>query len=112
MDRTTGKPLAGLDHLRQSIGDILTTPIGSRVMRRDYGSLLPELIDQPLNSATTVQLYAATAAALMRWEPRLRLSRVSLEHVAGTTYLNLEGEQVETAQPVDLRLPLQLGGVS
>ncbi|NBO96416.1 MAG: phage baseplate protein, partial [Betaproteobacteria bacterium] len=34
----TGQPLAGIDHLRQSIRDILTTRIGTRVMRRDYGS--------------------------------------------------------------------------
>lgn len=33
---TTGRPLSGIDHLRQSIRDILTTPIGSRVMRRLY----------------------------------------------------------------------------
>uniref|UniRef100_UPI0026076D20 ATPase domain-containing protein n=1 Tax=uncultured Sphingobium sp. TaxID=316087 RepID=UPI0026076D20 len=31
------------------VRDILTTPIGSRLMRRDYGSLIPELIDQPAN---------------------------------------------------------------
>ena len=56
---TSGKPISGLDHLRQSIADILTTPIGSRVMRRDYGSLLPGLIDQPQNNATTLRLYSA-----------------------------------------------------
>jgi phage baseplate assembly protein W len=38
MNRNTGRKLSGVDHLRQSIVDILTTPIGSRVMRRDYGS--------------------------------------------------------------------------
>jgi phage baseplate assembly protein W len=35
---TSRKPLAGIEHLRQSIRDILTTPIGSRIMRRDFGS--------------------------------------------------------------------------
>ena len=44
MDRETGKSLSGIEHLRQSIRDILTTPIGSRVMRRDYGSRLFELL--------------------------------------------------------------------
>ena len=32
-------------HLNQSIADILTTPIGTRVMRPDYGSNIPRLID-------------------------------------------------------------------
>ena len=52
MNAATGRALSGLDHIRQSIAEILTTPIGSRLMRRRYGSEVPELIDQPLNSAT------------------------------------------------------------
>ena len=35
MNRNTGRAVAGLEHLRQSVADILTTPVGSRVMRRD-----------------------------------------------------------------------------
>ena len=31
----TGQTLAGLDHLRQSIADILSTPLNTRVLRRD-----------------------------------------------------------------------------
>ncbi|NKD46356.1 phage baseplate protein, partial [Haematospirillum jordaniae] len=62
----TGKPLSGLDHLSQSIRDILTTPVGSRVMRRDYGSRLPSLVDAPVNRSTILELYAATAEALAR----------------------------------------------
>lgn len=37
MSRHTGAALDGADHLAQSVADILGTPIGSRVMRRDYG---------------------------------------------------------------------------
>ncbi|MNZ66574.1 Lysozyme [compost metagenome] len=111
MDRATGQPIDDLAHLRQSIADILTTPIGSRVMRRDYGSLLPELIDQPLNGAGTVRLYAATAAALMRWEPRLRLSRVQLflgtEH--GSATLDIEGARVDSNEPLSLSVPIRMG---
>jgi len=82
VDRNTGKALSGLDHLRQSIADVLTTPIGSRVMRRDYGSRLFELADAPINRSTLVALYAATADALGRWEPRLRVRRVQAESMA------------------------------
>ncbi|MEM1077456.1 MAG: GPW/gp25 family protein [Pseudomonadota bacterium] len=72
----TGTGLAYSDHVDQSISDILTTPIGSRVMRRDYGSELPFLIDAPMNGETMVILYRATAEALARWEPRITLRRV------------------------------------
>ncbi len=78
MNANTGKAIEGADHLAQSIADILSTPLGSRVMLRDYGSLLFDLIDQPLNAATAMLLRAATAIAIQRWEPRIKVSRVSL----------------------------------
>ena len=78
MDSVTGKPLADMAHIRQSITNILTTPIGTRVMRRDYGSVLPDLIDRPLNGKTVLRVYAAAVMALMKWEPRLKISRVQL----------------------------------
>ncbi|MDR1463632.1 MAG: GPW/gp25 family protein [Azoarcus sp.] len=78
MNADTGRRLSGLAHIRQSIRTILTTPPGSRVMRRDFGSNIPALIDAPLNAATRLRIMAATAEALIRWEPRIRLSRVTL----------------------------------
>lgn len=47
MDRVSRNPLADLLHLRQSITDILSTPIGSRIMRREYGSRLFKRVDVP-----------------------------------------------------------------
>lgn len=112
INATTGKALEGIDHLAQSISDILTTPIGSRVMRRTYGSLLPRLVDQPFNAGTRIQLFAAIAGALMRWEPRLQLSRVSLAlgDVPGAVVVTLEGTRTDTPQPTAaaLTVPLQL----
>lgn len=84
MNALDGTALSDIDHLRQSINQILTTPVGSRVMRRTFGSLLPELLDHPLNEFTTLQLYAATATALLLHEHRLRLTNVSLQ-VGGTS---------------------------
>ncbi|EJF95942.1 GPW/gp25 family protein [Bartonella taylorii] len=92
MDRTTGKPLTGIDHLRQSILDILSTRIGSRVMRRDYGSRVAELIDAPVNNAFAVALYAAVAEALDKWEPRFKLKKIDFKMVdAGQVSLSFEG---------------------
>jgi phage baseplate assembly protein W len=93
MDAMTGRAINGLDHIRQSLASILTTPIGSRVMRRDYGSEVPDLIDQPLNGATQLRLYAATAHAVMLWEPRISLTGVQLERglQPGAATLILQG---------------------
>jgi len=112
MDARTGRAISGVDHLRQSIADILTTPIGSRVMRREYGSLIPELIDQPFNGATRMKLYGATATALMRWEPRIRLTRIELVQGAdpGAYTLDLEVRRTDVA-PINeytrLTIPLR-----
>lgn len=83
LDVTTGRAVTGLDHLRQSVQDILTTPIGSRVMRRDYGSGLFELIDQNVTPLTLALIYAATVDALRKWEPRLRVTRVRADATPG-----------------------------
>ncbi|WP_233253940.1 GPW/gp25 family protein [Limnohabitans sp. MMS-10A-192] len=99
----TGKQLGGIDHLRQSIRDILTTPIGSRVMRRDYGSRLFELIDAPINRSTLLEIYAATAEAIAKWEPRFRLQKVVAASAApGVVVLDMTGEYLPDGQVVTL----------
>lgn len=113
----TARAVDGLAHLRQSIADILFTPIGSRIERRTYGSLLPELIDHPDNPSTRVRLYSAVAGALMRWEPRLRISRVRLASgpQAGQVALELEGVYVPPngrTEALALQLPLTQGATA
>lgn len=73
-----GKALTGIEHLRQSVKDILTTPKGSRVMRRDYGSDLYRFIDAPLNRSTVLSVIQAVSAALAAWEPRIAVQKVEV----------------------------------
>lgn len=107
---TTGRAVSELDdaYIRRSVADILTTPIGSRVMRRDYGSYLPELIDQPLNDQTKLKLYGATAMALMRWSRFARLKSVRLETDGASARLQLELVRTDLPRPrrIDQSLPL------
>lgn len=114
MDRTTGRRITGMDHLKQSIADILTTPLGSRLQRRTYGSLLPSLIDAPDNAATRLRCYAAIASALMNWEPRLRVTRVGMQsgEKPGQAIVTLEGEYRPTGRTVGLSAALQLRGAA
>lgn len=98
---TTGRKLGGIDHLRQSIRDILTTPIGSRVMRRDYGSRLFELIDAPYSSATKLAIIAATAEALMTWEPRIEVEDITLRsYTPGHIIIDLVGRYLPEGREV------------
>ncbi|WP_375628349.1 MULTISPECIES: GPW/gp25 family protein [unclassified Bartonella] len=103
MDRTTGKPLVGIEHLRQSIIDILSTRIGTRVMRRDYGSRIAELIDAPVNNAFAVALYAAVTEALDKWEPRFKLKKIDFKMLgARQVSLSFEGLYLPSGKPITM----------
>jgi phage baseplate assembly protein W len=99
----TGKALAGIAHLRQSITDILTTRLGTRVMRPRYGSRLPDLVDAPMNSATIADIRAATAEALRDQEPRIKVTRVTVTSAApGAVELDLDGIYLPDGQTVNI----------
>lgn len=112
MNRETGGAIDDHAHIVQSVTDILTTRPGTRVMRREYGSLVPELLDLPFNDVTRLRVYAASVMALMRWESRISLSRVRFlgASLQGKVVLDLEGTVVDTNESLSLSLPLQLGG--
>ena len=86
-------PLRG--HLSQSIRNILFTRIGTRVQREEYGSLLPLLIDMPLNEITLLRCASATVMALAAWEPRFTVTAAAVTPLAdgsGRVRIAVEGE--------------------
>ncbi len=112
MDRRTGKPLGGADHIRQSIEDVIGTPLGTRLGRRDYGSEVPELFDQPMNELGRIRVFAATALAIMRQEKRARISSIALAagDAPGSFVLRIVGRRVDVAASIaalDLTIPVR-----
>jgi phage baseplate assembly protein W len=112
MSAATGKPLEGAAHIAQSIGIILSTPLGTRPMRRDFGSLVFELMDQPSNAATMMLLRAATAEALRKHEPRIKLTRVQFsgDFAGGAPVVTIEGNRTDLGTPppfLSLSIPLR-----
>ena len=101
----TGKHLDGMEHLRQSITDILRTPIGTRVMRRDYGSKIPDLIDAPMTQENVIEIYAEIGKALARWEPRFRLTNVRIISIndLGQIELELTGNYIVNGRTITLQ---------
>lgn len=109
----TGRLLDRQDDISQSVLTILTTPIGSRVRRRDYGSLLPDLVDSPANAAGILAIIAATADAITRWERRVVFNGASVDpSFDGQMGLFLDLTDRETGEPIRLTLPLGTGGGS
>lgn len=102
MSQSNGKAITDTDHLRQSVRDILLTPQGSRIARREYGSLLSVLIDQPQNPALRLQIMSAVYMALNCWEPRLTLDSITISsHFDGSMVVDLTGQRNNGA-PVSL----------
>ncbi len=96
MDMNTGKPIYGDDHLKQSIRDILTTPVGSRVMRRSYGSGVFKLLHQPIDALLKAKLQVSIADALRKYEHRVRFTRVQVNKIDDQLMeLDIEGYYVE-----------------
>lgn len=92
MSQRSGKAITDTDHLRQSVRDILLTPQGSRIARREYGSLLSVLIDQPQNPVLHLQIMSAVYMALNRWEPRLTLDSITISsNFDGSMVVDLTG---------------------
>lgn len=107
MDRNNGLAIEDLDHIRQSVSDILNTPVGSRVMRRNYGSLLSELIDQPQNGALRLQKMAVCYTALLQWEPRVSLTAITFDTgYDGKMVIELTGSRNDTATDFSLNIPV------
>lgn len=94
MNAETGESLSGIDHLRQSLRNIIMTPTWQRVMRRDYGSDIHEKLDHPGTSANVLQIYAQLADALEKWEPRFDLQKInaSVDSGQGAFTFSFEGD--------------------
>ncbi|MCW5319628.1 phage baseplate protein [Verminephrobacter aporrectodeae subsp. tuberculatae] len=104
MNRSVGGALSGVEHLRQSIADILSTPVGSRVMRPEYGSELPRMVDQPVTKGWVSAVQAEVVRALGRWEPRVNVRRVTVVSVIeGRVSLSIEGEYQGNATLLEVK---------
>ncbi|PHM73715.1 GPW/gp25 family protein [Xenorhabdus kozodoii] len=108
MNRQTGEQLTDIDHIRQSVSDILMTPIGSRIARRQYGSLLSALIDAPQNPALRLQLMAACYTAIQQWEPRITLTAITLSQTAaGQMTVDISGHYSPSRDPIAFSVPVR-----
>ena len=103
MNVHTGRSIADLEHLRQSITDILSTPIGSRIMRREYGSRLFKRLDAPLTGELLAEIYADVVEALFSYEPRFEVTNVSVVSMdQGHLILDVTGKYLVTGEDVTL----------
>ena len=103
MNINDGKEISEINHLKQSIANILTTPIGSRAMRRDYGSNLFNKIDRPINGELIAEIYLDIVESLFIWEPRFEVDKVVVGEInQGKITIDLEGSFLKQGQKITL----------
>lgn len=114
MNATTGRSITGIEHIWHSCRDILTTLVGTRIQRREYGSFLPELIDHPHNQPNNLRLMAATVMALAKWEPRIAIRKIDIYLGAndGETTIDMDAMRTDGPQAGNsLSINIPLGGL-
>lgn len=81
------------EDINQSLHIILSTRLGERIMRPDFGINLHNLVFHNMDLTARTQLRAAIEKAILYWEPRITLTDVSFdmsEEKNGILYLSLE----------------------
>jgi len=65
---------SGRDLIIMSIRQIIGTILGSRVMRRDFGSRIQDIPFEPADESTVALIRHFVVGAVTRWEKRVRLT--------------------------------------
>lgn len=108
MSSRNGGAISDGEHISQSVADILITPVGSRVMRREYGSVLSQMIDQPQTPALELQIMSACYFAILKWEPRITVTSIRIEKsFDGKMTADISGQITNTGDSLSLSVPLR-----
>jgi len=108
MCRETGRRLSGWDHIRQSLDVIFTTRVGTRVERRSFGSVAPELQDKPATDDTILDHYVAIAEAIDQFEPRVELQGFELVQANADGDAAIDVILVETSTGLTQRMEVSV----
>ncbi|MEO0985398.1 MAG: GPW/gp25 family protein [Cyanobacteria bacterium J06639_14] len=66
-------------NIEESIHLILSTSLGERLYRPDFGCRLSDLVFSPINTETLLQIKLYVEEALRQWEPRIELEDIITE---------------------------------
>lgn len=91
VDRTTGKPIHGWDHVVQSMFVIFATRFHERVLRPWAGSFVPHILGESEVPRIFTRFFWAIASAIDLWEPNYRIKRVLIkQRTDGTSLTSAE----------------------
>ncbi len=110
-DRGRTALTGGSEKLKENIKHLLLTGIGERVMHRDYGGGLRQLLHDPNNDVLRAIMQHQIAKAIGRWEPEALVQSVTVTQQEGVLSVEVRYIAGRTQQPQSLSVPIGLGGI-
>ena len=105
----------GEDKIRGSVLSILSTALGERVMRPDFGSEIHNQVFATINTATISSLSYSVQEALIKWEPRIRVENIQVSDEKaqdGILLLSIDYRVRSTNTQFNLVYPFYIRGFS
>lgn len=102
---------SGIDKIRQSIFQILGTDKGSRVMRRDFGSQIRQLVFFPMDPSMQAILEHYIQDAIEKYEKRVEVGEIKMsldEKDKGRLDIEINFRVRRTQEPGNLVYPFYL----
>jgi uncharacterized protein len=92
IDAQTGGVAAteGPDKLRENLKHLLLTKVGERVMARQYGGGVTQLLHEPINNALIGLARHQITKAILQFEPRVLPEDITVIPHEGELYLRVE----------------------
>jgi hypothetical protein len=103
----------GQQNIAESVRAIVTTQLGERVMRPDYGCIIESEIFQPMNASRITMIETVLRRAILLHEPRVDARRIAVtaDQATGVLTVELEYEIRGSKSRFSLVLPYEPGAV-
>jgi uncharacterized protein len=102
---------SGDEKLKENILHLLQTAIGERIMNRDYGAGLRQLLHDPNNDALKAIVQHQIGKSIGQLEPRVALQSIDVEQEGATLLISVQYLVRRTGQVQQVSVPLAFGGV-
>ena len=106
IDRYTGKAISAIDSLKQRLLFCFKTRVGTLPLRRQFGSNLPNLIDQKMIGGFDLEIIVATTDAVANpangFTNEFKLIKTSITKKANEICLVLEGQLLINGESITL----------
>ena len=83
---------SGVQDIMESLGILLSTTLGERIMRPEYGCNLKAYVFDPMNMTMEAYIKKLVEDAIIYYEPRITLEKVKVDVIAneGVMWINVD----------------------